>query len=161
MGIFFWNITKKKILLVRMRVLAPRSDLTLRPSSIPAEFFGTCATFLFQAILIYFSFFLENKNLPPPNTFFTWNPVQNFITLGQPLALLGEKYVTRKETKKIILKNSGHYVLLQRPRAVHSLCSDQSFFGGSWGIESRDSHMHIVRCVGAFWDTLLDFLFKP
>ena len=63
----------------------------------------------------------KQKSPPPQILFFTWNPVQNFITLGQPLALLGEKYVTRKETKNN-LKNSGHFA------------QTKLFFGGSWGI---------------------------
>ena len=49
--------------------------------------------------------------------------MQYFITLGQPL--LGEKYVAQKE-KKIIPKNSGHFVPQQRLRAAHTLRSDQN-----------------------------------
>ena len=50
--------------------------------------------------------------------------MQNFITLGQPL--LGEKYVAeKKEEKKNNSKNSGHFVPLHRPRAVHALRLDQ------------------------------------
>ena len=47
--------------------------------------------------------------------------MQNFISLGQPL--LGEKYVAEKKEKKNNHKNSGHFVPLQRLRAVHALRS--------------------------------------
>jgi hypothetical protein len=47
--------------------------------------------------------------------------MKNFITLGQPLS--GRK-VCGTEKKKNNPKNSGHFVPLQRLRAVHALRSD-------------------------------------
>ena len=37
-----------------------------------------------------------------------------------------ERKKERKERKKNNPKNSGHYILLQRPRAAHALRSDQN-----------------------------------
>ena len=51
--------------------------------------------------------------------------MQNFKTLAQPL--LGEKYVAqKKEEKKNNTEYSGHFVPQQRPRATHTLRSDQN-----------------------------------
>ena len=68
------------------------------------------------------------KKFTPNLIFLNLKPVQNFITLEQPL--LGEKYVAEKRKKKIIptTKYSGHFAPQQHPRAAHALRSDQYQF---------------------------------
>ena len=89
-------------------------------------------------------------------TFANLEPIQHCRAIGQ--SLLGEQYVTRKKKKKKNnSKNSGHYVPLQRPRAVHALRLDQYLSSWVWSYPGRDYNRLLSTLIGVETDLLFSY----
>jgi hypothetical protein len=62
-------------------------------------------------------------------------------------------YVTRKKRGRKHPENNGHYIPLQRPRAAHTLCSNQLFF--KCQIMSQGGKSRLLYLVAGTVQTIL------